>query len=47
MDNNAVKIKEVCFASGFSDSNYFSCIFKKPEGITPREYLSGNKKATD
>lgn len=35
-----VKIKEACFAAGFSDPNYFSRIFRKMEGITPMDYLT-------
>lgn len=31
-------IKDVCFATGFSDPNYFSRAFKKQEGITPGEF---------
>lgn len=37
LDN--MKIKEVCFASGFSDPNYFSRVFKKQVGMSPGEYL--------
>jgi len=29
-----VPVKEVCFASGFNDPNYFTRQFKKMEGIT-------------
>lgn len=43
MAADEVRIKEVCFASGFSDPNYFSRIFKKVEGLTPSEYLSQMK----
>ena len=31
-------IKEICVASGYSDPNYFSRIFKKYEGVTPSEF---------
>ena len=31
-------VKEVCFASGFNDPNYFTRQFKKMEGITPQEF---------
>ena len=43
MDSNKVKIKEVLFASGFSDPNYFSRIFKKLEGMTPSEHMEYSK----
>lgn len=33
-----VPIKEVCYASGFSDPNYFARLFKKMEGRTPVEF---------
>lgn len=36
--SGSMAMKEVCYASGFSDPNYFSRIFKKMEGITPMEY---------
>lgn len=39
MGSENIKIKEVCFALGFSDPNYFSRVFKKTEGITPCEFL--------
>lgn len=32
-------ITDVAFASGFSDSNYFSTIFKRVEDMTPSQYL--------
>lgn len=43
MANEKMKIKEVCYALGFSDPNYFSRAFKKVEGITPNEYASKNR----
>lgn len=33
-----MNIKEVCFAAGFSDPNYFSRAFRKIEGMSPGEY---------
>jgi len=44
LHNEQVKIKEVCFATGFSDPNYFSRIFKKIEGKSPIEYLNSIKE---
>ncbi|WP_158211878.1 helix-turn-helix domain-containing protein [Robiginitalea sediminis] len=37
-NNPALKIKEVAYASGFNDPNYFNRAFKKLEGQTPQEY---------
>ncbi len=38
LKNQAIQINEVCFMSGFDDCNYFIRLFKKHEGITPKQY---------
>jgi AraC-like DNA-binding protein len=38
LKNPAIQINEVCHLSGFEDSNYFIRLFKKHEGITPKQY---------
>jgi AraC-like DNA-binding protein len=45
LQNPVVHISNVGFESGFEDSNYFIRIFKKQEGITPKQYqhLCANK----
>lgn len=43
LTNEKILIKEVCYALGFSDPNYFSRAFKKVEGISPVAYLATMK----
>lgn len=38
LKNPSLQINEVCFQSGFEDCNYFIRLFKKYEGITPKQY---------
>ncbi|RZJ72902.1 AraC family transcriptional regulator [Flavobacterium sp.] len=38
LKNQEIQINEVCYMSGFEDANYFTRIFKKHEGITPKQY---------
>jgi AraC-like DNA-binding protein len=33
-----IQVNEVCFMAGFDDCNYFIRLFKKHEGITPKQY---------
>ncbi len=39
LTNEKLSVKEVSYASGFSDPNYFIRTFKKQEGITPGELI--------
>ena len=34
-----MRISEVAYASGFNDPKYFSTLFKKFYGKTPKEYI--------
>jgi AraC-like DNA-binding protein len=38
LKNPSIQINEVCYLSGFDNSNYFIRLFKKHEGITPKQY---------
>lgn len=38
LKDSSLQINEVAYASGFDDSNYFNRVFKKMEGITPKQY---------
>lgn len=38
LKNPNIQINEVCFMAGFEDCNYFIRLFKKYEGITPKQY---------
>lgn len=31
-------VTEIAYETGFQDSNYFSTIFQKEEGVSPRAY---------
>ncbi|MDQ6530549.1 AraC family transcriptional regulator [Flavobacterium sp. LHD-85] len=38
LKNPTLQINEVCYLAGFEDANYFIRLFKKYEGITPKQY---------
>lgn len=41
-DNGIDSVKNVAFLSGFSDPLYFSTVFKKIMGMSPKDYISKN-----
>lgn len=43
-DHGIDSVKNVALLSGFSDPLYFSSVFKKSIGLSPKEYLAGKKK---
>ena len=41
--NSSLKIKEVANEVGYEDSLYFSKVFKKITGVSPKEYIRSEK----
>ena len=41
----AVKTSEIGFEVGYKDPHYFSYIFKKTQGISPKEYRRVKKES--
>lgn len=41
--NSSKSIKEICLEVGYADSSYFSRIFKKNVGVSPKEYKEENR----
>ncbi|MDR0710185.1 MAG: helix-turn-helix domain-containing protein, partial [Spirochaetaceae bacterium] len=39
----SMKSADIAFETGFNDPHYFSFIFKKNTGLSPREYRNGKK----
>ncbi len=46
-DNGIDSVKNVALLSGFSDPLYFSTVFKRAMGISPKEYIQKNNKQRD
>ena len=42
---NKYRIKQIALMAGFTEEHYFSKVFKKLEGITPREYVKSFEKS--
>jgi two-component system response regulator YesN len=42
LDNGIDSIKNVAILSGFSDPLYFSSVFKKMVGVSPKDYKDTN-----
>lgn len=41
LEEKTLKLSEVAYAIGYNDPHYFSYIFKKSTGMTPRDYRGG------
>jgi AraC-like DNA-binding protein len=44
LEHGIDSVKNVALLSGFSDPLYFSTVFKKDIGISPKEYMKKNGK---
>ena len=42
LKNSNKNITEIAYDVGYSDSNYFSRVFKKVKGVSPSEYKEQN-----
>ena len=38
LKNNVWTVTEIAIETGYSDSNYFSKVFKKYTGVSPKQY---------
>ena len=47
MESGVTCVKNVAFLSGFSDPLYFSKVFAKLIGMSPREYIHANGNRSD
>lgn len=45
LENDGVSVTEAALASGFSASSYYTEVFRRYMGCTPREYLRGRKES--
>ena len=46
-DHGIDSVKNVALLSGFADPLYFSTVFKKYTGLSPKEYKSGAQRAEE
>jgi two-component system response regulator YesN len=46
MENGVTCVKNVAFLSGFSDPLYFSKVFTKTVGVSPRDFIRGERNKT-
>jgi AraC-like DNA-binding protein len=42
-DTTDMKVSQICYKIGIDDTNYFSRLFSKIMGISPREYKKAQK----
>lgn len=47
MEKSDLKIYEISQAVGFDDTGYFSRVFKKYTGMSPKEYKHGKKTSAE